>query len=85
MNLHSTYETVKLSLLTQPTEPSLDVICTILTLLSPIINAPFSVKSKTTDMALATKFGRGGKDRISGCGMTLSMACRNDAESPCHS
>ena len=70
MNLHSTYETVKLSLLTQPTKPSLDVIRTILTSSSPIIDAPFSVKSEMTEIALATKFGRGGKDRIGSRGTT---------------
>jgi hypothetical protein len=61
MNLHSTYDTVKLSLLTQPAEPSLDIIRSILTSLSPIIDAPFAVKTEATEMALATKFGRGGK------------------------
>ena len=52
MNLHSTYDTIKLSLLTQPTEPSLDVICTILTSSSPIIDAPFLIKSETTETVL---------------------------------
>ena len=66
MNLHSTYETVKLSLLTQPTEPSLDVICSILTPSSSIIDAPFAVKSEGTEMALATKFGRSSNDRKGG-------------------
>jgi hypothetical protein len=54
MNLHSTYDTVKLSLLTQPAEPSLDVICSILTSSSLIINVPFAVKTEATEMALAT-------------------------------
>ena len=68
MNLHSTYDTVKLSLLTQPAEPSLDVIHSILTLSSPIIDALFAVKTEATETALATKFGKGGNDRESGSG-----------------
>jgi hypothetical protein len=63
MNLHSSYETIKLSLLTQPTELSLNVICSILNLLSPIIDVPFTVKSKSTNTALATKFMRSGSNK----------------------
>jgi hypothetical protein len=62
MNLHSCYETVKPSLLMQPTEPSLDVICLILNSPSSIIDAPFMVKSESTDMVLATKFKRSGSN-----------------------
>ena len=68
MNLHSSYETVKLSLLTQPTEPSLDVIRSILNSSSPIIDAPFAVKSESTDTALATKFKRSGSNKRVGHG-----------------
>jgi hypothetical protein len=65
----------------QPTEPSLDVICTILTLSSWIINAPFAVKSEATEMELATKFGRGGNDSKGGPG-NLNETCRNDIGCP---
>ena len=79
MNLHSSYETVKLSLLTQPTEPSLDVIRSILNSSSPIIDAPFAIKSEPTDTALATKFRKKDSHR------THSTACRrNDTGSNGH-
>jgi len=81
MNLHSTYETVKLSLLTQPTEPSLNVICSILTSSSPIIDALFAVQSEGTEMALATKFGRSSNDRKGGPG-NLNATYRNDIGCP---
>ena len=81
MNLHSIYETVKLYLLTQPTEPSLDVLHSILTSSSLIIDAPFIVKSEATEMALATKFGRSSNDRKGGPG-NLNVTCRNDIGCP---
>ena len=73
MNLHSSYETVKLSLLTQPTEPTLEVIRSILNSSSPIIDAPFAIKSEPTDTALATKFKK--KDSH---GTHSVMSHRND-------
>jgi hypothetical protein len=68
MNLHSSYETVKLSLLMQPTEPSLDVIRSFLNSSSSIIDAPFAVKSESTDTGLATKFKRSGSNKRVGHG-----------------
>jgi len=70
MNLHSIHETVKLYLLTQPTESSLDVLHSILTSSSLII-----------EMALATKFGRSSNDRKGGPG-NLKATCRNDIGCP---
>jgi len=83
MNLHSTYETVKLSLLTQPAEPSLNIIRSILTSSSPIIDAPFAVKTEATETALATKFGRGGNNRKSGS-RNPNVTRKNDTGCPGH-
>jgi hypothetical protein len=83
MNLHSAYETIKLSLFTQLTKPSLNVIRSILTSSSPIIDVPFAVKSEGTEMALATKFGRSSNDRKGGPG-NLNVTCRNDIGCPGH-
>ena len=79
MNLHSSYETVKLSLLTQPTEPTLEVIRSILNSSSPIIDAPFAIKSEPTDTALATKFKK--KDSH---GTHSVMSHRNDVRHSSH-
>jgi hypothetical protein len=69
--------------MTQPTEPSLNIIHSILTSLSLIINASFTVKSEVTETALAAKFGRGGNDRKSGSG-NPNVTCRNDIGCPGH-
>jgi hypothetical protein len=68
MNLHSSYETITLSLIMQPTKPSLDVICSILNSSSLIIDAPFTVKSKSIDIVLAMKFKRSDNNKRAGHG-----------------
>lgn len=51
MNLHPSYDTIKVSLLTQPTEPNLATIRSILGNSSPIIDSP-AIKLEPMDTAL---------------------------------
>jgi hypothetical protein len=59
MNLHPSYDGVKLSLITQPNEPDLATIRSILGSSSPVIDEPF-IKSEPLETALATRFGKRG-------------------------
>lgn len=64
-NLDELFKDIKTSLLTQPTEPSLDIIRSVLSTSNPLINPEANIKSEVRDIALATSNFR---ERHSGSG-----------------